>query len=308
MNHSQSKGDGKSLPAASTNEKNHPSLFIRIGNWIGDVFAKKNDVTLKEALEEALEDVIEEHKEHSTERLAPEERVMLHNILSFGEIQVNDIMVPRNDIEAVSLAISLPMLKTHIMEHRHTRIPVYEETLDHVRGFVHVKDFLPMFSGDVPYSLTSVMRNLIFVPPSMRIIDLLIKMRNSSSHIAIVVDEHGGTDGLITMEDLFEKIVGDIKDEHDDGEEIQDRIQKISAGVFEVSARIRIDKLEKMMGLNLLTEEKEEDFETLGGLIFFQLGRVPSKGEIIDHASGMRFEIVNADARRIQQVRIHATV
>lgn len=289
----------------SIKAKKEPSLLMKLHGWLTGVCVPKQDASLKEALEEALQEVIEEHAESSAERMPPEERVMLHNILAFGEIQVRDIMVPRTDIEAVPLAISQPMLKTHILEHRHTRIPVYEETLDHVRGFVHVKDLLPMFSGDTPYSLTSVMRTLLFVPPSMRIIDLLVKMRHAGSHMAIVVDEHGGTDGLITMEDLFEEIVGDIKDEHDDGEEACDRIHKVSAGVYEVSARVHIDKLEKALGLNLIVEENDEEFETLGGLIFFQLGRVPAKGDMIQHHSGVRFEVMEADPRRIHKVRLH---
>jgi len=272
----------------------------KFGRVLRFLLGQKPETTLREVLDE----VIEEHEENSEEKLEPEERLMLHNVLSFGDTQVRDIMVPRTDIQAVSLDITLPALKTLIMEHRHTRIPVYEGTLDHVRGFVHVKDLLSMFSGDVPYSLTTIMRNLLFVPPSMRIIDLLVKMRHAGTHMAIVVDEYGGTDGLITMEDLFEEIVGDIHDEHDDGEEPRDRIFKLPGGGYEVSSRIRIEKLEKELGLNLVTEENGEEFETLGGLIFFQLGRVPAKGEMVPHVSGIRFEIVEADARRIQKIRI----
>jgi magnesium and cobalt transporter len=287
--------------AGNTNEpENKPSPIEAVRDWLKRVLGTKPEATLKEA----LEDVIEEHEESSEERLAPEEKVMLHNVLSFSDIEVNDIMIQRTDIVAVPIDITQPDLKAHIMEERHTRMPVYEGTLDHVRGFIHVKDLLPMFSGDKPYSVTSVMRNLLFVPPSMRIIDLLIKMRHAGSHMAIVVDEYGGTDGLITMEDLFEEIVGDIQDEHDEAEEPDDKITRIGDSVYEVSARIRIEKLEKRLGLNLVTEEKENEFETLGGLIFFQIGRVPSKGEIIPHVSGIRFEIYDADPRRIHKVRI----
>ena len=268
-----------------------------------NLFGNRQEASLKEVLDE----VIEEHEEHTEDRLEPEEKVMLHNVLSFGDIEVHDIMVPRTDIEAVSIDIALPALKTHIMEHRHTRIPVYEETLDHVRGFVHVKDLLPMFSADQPYSLTSVMRPLLFVPPSMRIVDLLRKMRSAGSHMAMVVDEYGGTDGLVTLEDVVEEIIGDIRDEHDEGEEATDRIHKHAAGVYDVNARIHIDKLEKSLGLNLVTEETEEDFDTLGGLVFFQLGRVPARGEVVAHVSGIRFEVLEADARRIHKIRIHTT-
>lgn len=295
---------GNSPDVSDKHRAEDPESRQSSSGWFGRFVRLLLGQRAETSLREVLDEVIEEHEENSKERLEPEEKLMLHNVLSFGDTQVNDIMVPRTDIQAVPDDITLPLLKTHIMEHRHTRIPVYEETLDHVRGFVHVKDLLPMFSGDVPYSLTTIMRTLLFVPPSMRIIDLLVKMRHAGSHMAIVVDEYGGTDGLITMEDLFEEIVGDIHDEHDDGEEPRDRIAKLPGGGYEVSARIRIEKLEKELGLNLVTEEKSEDFETLGGLIFFQLGRVPSKGEMVPHISGIRFEILDADPRRIHKIRI----
>ncbi|MCE2927692.1 MAG: hemolysin family protein [Rickettsiales bacterium] len=308
MNH-PSDAEPLSKPTlAVSNARIHASerksgTYSSLRLWIRTLFGGRQEATLKEVLDE----VIEEHEEHSEERLEPEEKVMLHNVLSFGDTQVHDIMVPRTDIESVPIDIPLPALKTHIMEHRHTRIPVYEDTLDHVRGFVHVKDLLPMFSGDQPYSLTSVMRTLLFVPPSMRIVDLLSKMRHAGSHMAMVVDEYGGTDGLVTLEDVVEEIIGEIRDEHDEGEEATDRVHKHAAGVYDVSARISIESIEKALGLNVVTEEKEEEFDTLGGLIFFQLGRVPVKGEVINHVSGVRFEVLEADARRIHKVRIHTT-
>jgi CBS domain containing-hemolysin-like protein len=213
-------------------------------------------------------------------------------------------MVPRTDISAIPNDIAIEDLKQHIIEERHTRIPVYEETLDHVQGFIHVKDLLPMLAGDAAYDIKGLIRPLLFVPPSMRIIDLLIKMRHVGSHMAIVVDEYGGTDGLVTMENLFEEIVGDIQDEHDGDEEQEDRILRINDTTFEVNARIPIEKLEQKLGLGLVTEEKAGEFDTLGGLIFYQLGRVPARGEIVPHISGIRFEITEADPRRIRKVRI----
>jgi len=267
--------------------------------WLRQIL-RPRDSSLKEALEE----VIEEHEDHDEECLAPEEKVMLHNVLSFRDIKVSDIMVTRSDIAAVASDISWPALKAHIGEQGHTRIPVYEGTLDSVKGFIHVKDLLPLISAENEYELKKLLRPLLFVPPSMRIIDLLVQMRHAGSHMAIVVDEYGGTDGLVTMEDLFEEIVGDIQDEHDEDEEQEDRIVRISDHIFEVNARIGIDRLEQQLGLNLVTEEKEDEFDTLGGLIFFMLGRVPGKGEILPHISGVRFEILDADPRRIRKVRI----
>ena len=267
------------------------------------ILGTKQDGSLKEALEE----VIEEHEVQGEETLPPEEKVILHNVLSFGDIKVSDIMVPRTDITAVPHDITFEALKKHIIEQRHTRIPVYQGTLDKMQGFLHVKDLLPMLSGDVPFDIRAVMRSLLFVPPSMRIMDLLVRMRHAGSHMAIVVDEYGGSDGLVTMEDVFEEIVGDIQDEHDEDEQLADEILRINEKTFDVNARIRVEKLEQELGLNLITEEKKDDFDTLGGLIFFQIGRVPVKGEMIPHVSGIRFEITEADMRRIRRVRIHTS-
>jgi len=273
------------------------SLFQAIRSWVRHALRNRQDTSLKDMLEEA----IEEHE--GLEPLSAEERIMLHNVLHFSDIKVSDIMIPRTDILAVPSDITLPELKKHIIEMRHTRVPVYEDTLDQVLGFIHIKDLLPLFSGDMPFDISRLLRTLLFVPPSMRIIDLLIRMRHAGSHMAIVVDEHGGTDGLVTMENLFEELVGDIQDEHDGEEDQKDRIVRINDTTFEVAASIPIEKLEKKMGLNL-TEENESEFDTLGGLIFFQLGRVPAKGEIVQHPSGIHFEIVDADPRRIRKVRI----
>ncbi len=294
-----------SIPELVTDKKSDikPSKlsFSRaVSSWLKGAIGTRQDASLKETLEE----IIDEHNGQADDRLEPEERVMLHNVLSFGDTKVSDIMVPRTDISAVPVDISLNELKSHILEMKHTRIPVYEETLDKVLGFIHVKDLLAMFGGETSYNLQEVMREVLFVPPSMRIMDLLIKMRHAGSHMAIVVDEYGGTDGLVTMENLFEEIVGDIQDEHDEDEEQDDKITRIRDGVFEVSARIRIEKLEEELGLNLVTEEKEDEFDTLGGLIFFQLGRVAVKGEIIQHVSGASFKVLEADPRRIKKVQI----
>ncbi len=286
-------------PAGSADKPASPSPLAALRCWLKHALRQK-----PESLKEALEEAIEEHQEQADERLAPEEKVMLHNVLSFSDLHVSDIMIPRTDIAAVPADVALPDLKAHIRAQRHTRIPVYDDTLDHVLGLIHVKDLIPMLSGDAPFAIRDVLRPLLFVPPSMRIIDLLIKMRHAGSHMAIVVDEYGGTDGLVTMEDLFEEIVGDIQDEHDGDEALENKIVRVGDHIFEVNARTRIDTLEKELGLNLVTEEKEDEFDTLGGLIFFQLGRVPAKGEIVPHVSGIRFEITDADPRKIRKVRI----
>ncbi len=287
----------KSTQASSETERD--SLLDSVRSWLRNAL-RPRDSSLKEALEEA----IEEHEEQAEERLAPEEKLMLHNVLGFGDIKVNEIMTPRADIAAVPSDITWPELKQHIVEMAHTRIPVYDKTLDKVLGFVHVKDLLSLLSGEVIFNIKSLMRPLLFVPPSMRIIDLLIRMRQAGSHMAMVVDEYGGTDGLVTMEDLFEEIVGDIHDEHDGDEDLEFRIIRVNDHTFDVSARVPIENLERQLGLNLVHVDNEGEFDTLGGLIFCQLGHVPSKGEIVNHDSGIRFEVLDADPRRIRKVRI----
>lgn len=269
--------------------------------WIKHTFTSRSEGTLKEVLEE----VIDEHQENGEEPLAPEERVILHNVLSFADTTVSDIMIPRTDIVAVPHDISLEALKAHIIEQRHTRTPVYQDTLDHILGFLHVKDLLPMIAEDKPYNVRSSLRQLLYVPQSMKLLDLLARMRAAGSHMAIVVDEHGGTDGLVTMEDVVEEIVGEIQDEHDEDEEQFERIIKVNDKTVDVSARIRMEHLEKHLGLNLVTEEEMGEFDTVAGLLFSLVGRVPAKGEIILHRSGVRFEVMEADARRIHKVRIH---
>ena len=299
---SPSSGDDAPAGAASTPEKkcrDKALLGDKIRAWLKSALRSHGEASLKEALEE----VIEEHEEQSDEPLPAAERIMLHNILGFGDIKVSDIMVHRADIVAVASDIAMDALIARFVEMRHTRMPVYEETLDRMLGFIHMKDMMPLLSDGKTFNINKLLRPLIFVPPSMRILDLLIKMRQVGSHMAIVVDEYGGTDGLITMENLFEEIVGDIQDEHD-GDEDQYKIVRINDNTFEVDASIPVSELEKQMGLNLLTEEKEGEFDTLGGFIFYQLGRVPYKGEVVPHALGMRFEIISATPRRIGKVRI----
>lgn len=278
-------------------EPRKPSLLTSLRN----VFFCKHEASLKDAIEEA----IEEHAENSDEKLAPQERVMLHNVLSFGERTVADIMIPRTDIVAVAHDITLPALKAHIIDQRHTRTPVYEDTLDHVIGFLHVKDLLPMIAEDKPYNVRAYLRSLLYVPPSMKVVDLLARMRAAGSHMAIVVDEHGGTDGLVTLEDVVEEIVGDIQDEHDEDEASDNKITKIGEKMLEVNGRIRIEQLEQFLGQELSNNDDSGEFETLAGLISAQIGRVPARGEIVEHASGLKFEITDADPRRIRRVRVH---
>lgn len=276
-----------------------PPLLHSVRSWLRHALGSRH-----ESLKEVLEEAIEEHEEQAEERLAPEERLMLHNVLSFGEIKVEDIMIPRPDIAAVPHDISQKNLMAEILDKRHTRIPVYRDTLDHMLGFLHVKDLLGINKNEEDFNLAALLRPLVYVPPSMRVIDLLVMLRQVGNHIAIVVDEYGGTDGLVTMEDVFEEIVGDINDEHDVvEEESHEKIHYFDENIFEVSARIPIETLENELGMTLVTPNDDTDFDTLGGMLFAQVNRVPVRGEVIRH-NDVRFEILEADPRRIRKVRI----
>ncbi len=278
-------------------------------------------------LRESLEVVIETHAQESGEpAMADDARSMLGNLLGFSELRVEDLMVPRADIDAVEEGSTLRELLDAFTHANHSRLPIYRETLDDVKGFIHVKDFLKWMTskgktrtakknGTAGLSLPAselagkvaqhagLMRDVLYVPPSMPAPDLLLKMKTSHVHMAIVVDEYGGTDGIVSFEDLVEAIVGDIADEHDADDEMS-LIKKQSDDVYVANARISISTLDQMFGVDLLPEDQEDEADTLAGLIFEMGGRIPSRGEIVKHASGLEFEIMDSDPRMVKRVRI----
>jgi CBS domain containing-hemolysin-like protein len=268
-------------------------LWLRV-----NLRGKANDNSLKEALEEVLEDHVDESSSPPSE-----EQNMLKNVITFADREVHDIMTPRPDIKGVEYNIGLPELRLHIAENNHTRIPVFNDTLDNIKGFLHVKDLVPHLSNEVPFNMALILREVLFVPPSMRLINLLVKMRDAGVHMAIVIDEYGGTDGLVTLEDLFEEIVGEIQDEHDE-EERETSLFWNSQNNCDADAATRIEELDEALELSLLPAAKEHEYDTLGGLIFFTLDRVPNKGEKFEINEHLRCEILSADPRRIHRVRL----
>lgn len=285
-------------PRLTVVETERSGLMKRFRSWLrANLREKHHDNSLKEALEEVLED----HEEEG-DKLSPGEQNILKNMLTFSELAVKDIMTTRADMKAVEYNITLEELKAHITLNRHTRVPVYNDTLDNVKGFIHIKDLVPLLSGENPFNMALILRDILFVAPSMKLVNLLGKMRSASVHMAIVVDEYGGTDGLVTLEDLFEEIVGDIQDEHDEDEEGDGHLTWNIQGYCDADARLPVEKLESQLGLKIA---KAENYDTLGGLIFYQIGRIPARGEVIAHESGARFEILSADARRINRIRIY---
>lgn len=251
-------------------------------------------------LRESLEDVLEEEAGND-ESLTGEELHMLRNLLGFKDVRVEDVMVPRADITAVDEKTSLEDLGGCFTESGHSRLPVYKQSLDHPIGMVHIKDLVVMLAGKAPkVPLKALIRDILFAPPSMPALDLLLRMQASRSHMALVVDEYGGTDGLVTIEDLIEEIVGEIEDEYDDQDGPQ--IVTRSGDILEAQARLPIDQLEEKLGITLVDED--EDIDTLGGLVFTLAGRVPQRGEVIIHKNGIEFEVRDADPRRIMTLRI----
>lgn len=258
------------------------------------------------AMRESLEEVIEE-SERQSPALSEQERVMLANLLSFGELKVRDVMVPRAEIIAVDETMPLPELVTLFRAAQHSRLPVYRESLDDPSGLVHVKDVMALLEmrpdGDYrlsPSSISAIKRPVLFVPPSMRALDLLLKMQTSHTHLALVIDEYGGTDGLVSIEDIIEEIVGDIADEHDD----EGAGVRRDEACFIVDARVALDDFKSETGIDLSTPESDDDVDSLGGLVTSLLGRVPQRGEIVAHPAGYEFEVLDADPRRVRRLRI----
>ena len=286
--------------------------------------------TLENALKTAGDD----------QAFAAEEREMLLRILRFGALRVEDVMVPRADIIAVDESEPIRELLKTFDAAGVSRVPLFRETLDDPRGMVHVKDVLRWLMGDAlgrpaneghvpsaairtvppgataatapdlsrvdlskPIASAKLRRPMIFVPPSMPAANLLIRMQSTHIHMALVVDEYGGTDGLVTIEDLVEQIVGDIEDEHDEAEAAN--ISSDAKLGLVTAARTPVRELEAHLGLKLLRAEEEADVDTLGGLIFSLVGRVPARGELIRHPAGVEFEVLDADPRRVKKLRVH---
>jgi len=280
--------------------EDHPSILKRLLQML------RGEDPSSAAMRESLEEVIEE-SERQSPALSQQERVMLANLLAFGELKVRHVMVPRAEIVAVEESMPLPELVTLFRAAQHSRLPVYRETLDDATGLVHVKDVMALLQlrddGDYRLensSIASVMRPVLFVPPSMRALDLLLKMQTSHTHLALVIDEYGGTEGLVSIEDIIEEIVGDIADEHDD----EAMALRRDGVCFVVDARLALEDFKTETGVDLSTPETDENVDSLGGLVTALLGRVPQRGEIVSHPAGFEFEVLDADPRRVRRLRI----
>ncbi|MEC9346229.1 MAG: hemolysin family protein [Pseudomonadota bacterium] len=250
---------------------------------------------------ESLEELLEEHEIEDTP-LSTEERRMLSNIMSLGEKRVDDVMVPRADIVGIAEGCSMEEIVRSYLGAPHSRLPVYRGTLDEIVGILHIKDLVRFWGQTGQVDILPILREPLVVPPSKAVIDLLVEMRASRRHLAIVIDEYGGVDGLVTIEDLIEEVVGDIRDEHDSEEDPS--FVELPDGTIEVDARYELGEFEQRVGCDLLDDEDDEEIDTLGGFVFYTLGRVPKRGEVVRHASGYEFEVTDADPRRIKRLRV----
>ena len=264
------------------------------------------------SLRAQLEEKIDEHEEDESSGneapsdgdLSPVERQMLRNLLHFSEHDADDVAVPRGEIIAVNASASWQDLLDVFSEHGRSRLPVYRDQLDDVIGMIHIKDVFPFLTNGKapPEDWTVLMRQPLYVPQSRNALDVLADMRQNRMHLAIVLDEFSGTDGLITIEDLVEEIVGDIEDEHDDAPEVL--IADIGEGMWDCDARAELDDIATMIDPRLA--EVEEAVDTLGGLAFVLAERVPPVGEIVEHPSGWRIEVTDGDETHVKRLRLHA--
>jgi len=273
--------------------------------------------SVRDVIEELIEERFEEHPNEDA-TIDPNERLLLSNVLKLRDVTAADIMVPRADIVAVEAKTSPEDVLRLLVKEGHSRFPVYRETLDDVIGLVHIKDLailatdkrgptdpMPTNGNDdvqVPTHLQDTVRQVIFVSPAVRVMDLLLEMRLKRTHMALVVDKYGGIDGLLTIEDVVEQIVGEIEDEHDEEDDTPEMVQKDDGTVL-ANARVTLEDIEEEYG-TLFSNEEREEADTLGGLVARLAGRVPGRGELVKHPSGMEFEVIDGDPRRVRRLRI----
>ena len=284
---------------SSTGRSNGRSFW---GGLRAALFGEEEEATLRDQIEEAIDE--SENEAPKIGDLTNVERQMLRNMLHFGEKTAGDVAVPRSDIIAIPSSISFAELVAAFADAGHSRLPVFEKGLDRIIGMIHLKDvFSHMVTGEEPpEDITALIREPLYVPESMGMPDLLARMRAERIHLAIVVDEFGGTEGLITIEDVVEEITGEIEDEHDEAP--AGTLIQVEEGIWDADARAELDEVAETVDPRL--GEIEEDVDTLGGLAFVLAGHVPQQGEMLEHPSGWRLEVIECDPRRVTRLRLHA--
>lgn len=272
----------------------------RILTWVKSLLPVKS--SKEDNLREALEDLISDEPDTTTSQVEHHERRLISNILQLRDLPVVDMMVPRADVVAIDIRTTTDELLQILAERPHTRIPVYKDDLDNIVGVINMKDVVAAFAAKSQFEIKDIMREPMVVSPAMRVMDLILNMRQSKVHIAFVVDEFGGIDGLVTINDLIEAIVGEIDDEFDFDATPQFIERPDGSAISD--ARYSIEDFENRFGNVFSEDEEREEVDTLGGLVVYLAGHVPARGEIIRHENGMEFEVIDADPRRVTRLRI----
>lgn len=269
----------------------------------GLIFGDNGDATLRDELEAAIDEHEEGPSVEDEGDLSPVERQMLKRLLHFGETNADHVCVPRADIIAVEEKEDFETVVKVFQDAGHSRLPVYRGSLDEVIGMIHIRDIFGVLASgeEKPATIESFIREPRYVPESMGVLDLLAEMQSTRTHMAIVLDEYSGTEGIVTIEDIVEEIVGEIEDEHD--EEAADLLTETQTGVWEAEARAELDDVAEIIDERL--GEIEEDVDTLGGLAFVLAGKVPEEGARLDHPSGWQLEVTESDNKRVTRVRLH---
>jgi magnesium and cobalt transporter len=280
------------------------SLLNRLHALLG---GRQADHSLRESIAELVQEAAEEQEDSSgaLADLDRHEKVLIGNVLRLRQTTADDVMIPRADIVAMRVDVTLDQAIDLIRNDGHSRLPVFREQLDDIVGMVHVKDVFAYVGRPEAFRLEAILRKPLMVAPQIPVMDLLLQMRQQRVHMALIVDEYGGIDGLVTIEDLVETITGDIADEHDDVE--VPMLTERPDGTLDINARMPVEAFEEKMGPVLSEDERDADIDTVGGLVFTLAGRVPTKGELISHPSGIEFRILDADPRRIRRVRVRRT-
>jgi magnesium and cobalt transporter len=276
------------------------SLLDRLRQMLG----RQPEHSLRESIAELVQEAADDEQLVAGEQpeLDRQERALIANVLRLRETTADDVMVPRADIVAMRVDVTLEQALQQLRTEGHSRLPVYREQLDEIVGMVHIKDVYAYVGRPEAFSLEAIVRRPLMVAPQMPVLDLLLQMRQQRMHLALVIDEYGGVDGLVTIEDLVETIVGDISDEHDEVE--ASMMVERADGTLDINARLPVEEFESRMGPVLSEDERDADIETVGGLVFTLAGRVPAKGEVISHPSGIEFRVLDADPRRIRRLRV----
>ena len=275
------------------------SLLDRLRQMLG----RQPEHSLRDSIAELVQEAAEEQVVAGEQpELDRQERALIANVLRLRETTADDVMVPRADIVAMRADVTLEQALEQIRAEGHSRLPVYREQLDDIIGMVHIKDVFAYVGRPEAFSLEAIMRRPLMVAPQVPVLDLLLQMRQQRMHLALVIDEYGGVDGLVTIEDLVETITGDISDEHDEAE--RPLVAERPDGALDVDARMAVEDFEAKVGPVLSEDERDADIDTVGGLVFTLAGHVPAKGEVVSHPGGIEFRVLEADARRIRRLRV----